>query len=142
MIPGKAGPASVQLVRTPGLADGIGYAYAAVAPTAGLVFTAGACPLDDEGAIVAPGDVPAQAARTMINLVAALAASGCSLADVAKTTVYVATTDRYDLVDAWHVVRSAFGDHDPPSTLVGVTLLGYPDQLVEIEAVAVRSREM
>ena len=26
----------------------------------------------------------------------------------------------------------------PPSTLVGVTVLGYPDQLVEVEAVAVR----
>jgi hypothetical protein len=33
-------------------------------------------------------------------------------------------------------VRDAFGDHDVPSTLLGVTVLGYPDQLVEIEAVA------
>lgn len=29
-----------------------------------------------------------------------------------------------------------FGDHDAPSTLLGVTVLGYYDQLVEIEAVA------
>lgn len=140
MIPGRT--ASVGLVRTPGLADGIGYASAATTSPAGLLFTAGACPLDADGAIVAPGDVAAQTARAMINLVAALAAGGCSLADVAKSTVYVATSDRYDLVDAWRVVRSAFGDHEPPSTLLGVALLGYPGQLVEIEAVAVRSRDI
>ena len=60
------------------------------------------------------------------------------LGDVLKTTVYVATTDRADLHAAWTVVREAFGGHDAPSTLVGVTVLGYPDQLVEVEAIAVR----
>ena len=34
-------------------------------------------------------------------------------------------------------VAAAFGDHDVPSTLLGVTVLGYPEQLVEIEAIAV-----
>ena len=41
-----------------------------------------------------------------------------------------------DLVAAWKVVRDSFGTHDVPSTLMGVTVLGYKDQLVEIEAVA------
>jgi hypothetical protein len=49
----------------------------------------------------------------------------------------IAATQRGDLVAAWEVVEAAFGDHDAPSTLLGVTVLGYPDQLVEIEAVAV-----
>jgi hypothetical protein len=40
-------------------------------------------------------------------------------------------------VAAWDVVREAFGEHEVPSTLVGVTVLGRPDQLVEVEAVAV-----
>jgi enamine deaminase RidA (YjgF/YER057c/UK114 family) len=34
------------------------------------------------------------------------------------------------------VVRRHFDEHDPPSTLLGVTALGYPDQLVEVEAIA------
>jgi hypothetical protein len=34
------------------------------------------------------------------------------------------------------VVRRGFGDHDAPSTLLGVAVLGYPDQLVEVEAIA------
>ena len=33
---------------------------------------------------------------------------------------------------------TAVGDHDARSTLLGVTVLGYPDQLVEVEAVAAR----
>lgn len=36
----------------------------------------------------------------------------------------------------WNVVHDAFGDHDVPSTLLGVAVLGYEDQLVEIEAIA------
>ena len=104
----------------------------------GTVYAAGACPLDDAGEVVAPGDVPAQAAQVMRNLVEALRTAGCGLDDVLKTTVYVASSDRADLVAAWDVVRAAFGDHDAPSTLLGVAMLGYPEQLVEVEAVAVR----
>lgn len=66
----------------------------------------------------------------------ALDAAGCSLQDVISTRVLVASSERGDLVAAWDVVESAFGDHKAPSTLLGVTVLGYPDQLVEIEAVA------
>jgi len=32
--------------------------------------------------------------------------------------------------------RAAFGEHDPPSTPLGVVTLGYRDQLVEVEAMA------
>ena len=67
---------------------------------------------------------------------AALTASGASLQDVISTRVLVASARREDLVAAWAVVRDSFGDHDVPSTLMGVTVLGYKDQLVEIEAVA------
>ena len=127
----------MELVRVPSLTQEVPYAYAAVAP-GGTVYAAGACPLDEDGDVVSPGDVAAQAERVMRNLEQALHASECGLVDVLKTTVYVASSDRADLVAAWNVVRAAFGDHDPPSTLLGVAVLGYPDQLVEVEAVAVR----
>ena len=130
---------AVELVRCPTLTDQVPYAYASVVEGPGrLVFTAGACPLDEAGAVVAPGDGVAQAGRVVTNLREALAATGCGLTDVAKTTVYVASSERADLVAAWKVVSAAFADHDVPSTLLGVAVLGYPDQLVEVEAVAVR----
>jgi len=128
----------IELVAPPELAGTAPYAYAAVTDPGRMVFTAGACPLDADGATVAPGDVAGQARQVMANLTVALAAAGAGLDDVLKTTVYVATADRADLVAAWDVVRAAFGEHAAPSTLVGVTVLGYPDQLVEVEAIAVR----
>ena len=127
----------MKLVRSPDLTDKAPYAYAAVAPPgARLIFTAGACPLDAAGETVAPGDIAAQAEQVMQNLRTALQAASADLGDVLKTTVYVATQRREDLVTAWDVVRRHFGDHDAPSTLLGVSVLGYPDQLVEVEAVA------
>lgn len=133
---------AVQLIRAADLFGGVPYAYASVAavPADQLVFAAGACPLDGEGKVVAPGDVRAQARQAVANLASALKAAGASLTDVLKTTIYVASADRADLVAAWDVVRAEFGDHDAPSTLLGVAVLGYPDQLVEIEAVAAANR--
>ena len=101
-----------------------------------LIFTAGACPLDDTGATVAVADIAGQTEQVMANLTTALQAAGASLTDVVKTTVYVASHRREDLVACWDVVSRQFGDHDVPSTLLGVAILGHRDQLVEIEAVA------
>jgi enamine deaminase RidA (YjgF/YER057c/UK114 family) len=127
----------VELIRSDELTDAAPYAYAAVAhDVSRLVFTAGACPLDRDGDTVAVGDIAAQAVQVMANLTVALRAAGADLHDVVKTTVYVASSRREDLVAAWEVVSEAFGDHDVPSTLLGVAVLGYPDQLVEVEAVA------
>jgi enamine deaminase RidA (YjgF/YER057c/UK114 family) len=128
---------SLQLVRSTALTGTTPYAYAAITPPGRLVFTAGPCPLDKDGLVVCPGDVTGQAHQVMANLAEALKAAGAGFADVAKTTVYVASSSREDLVTAWDVVRDAFGDHEAPSTLLGVAVLGYPDQLVEVEAVAI-----
>ncbi len=127
---------AVRLVRASGLAS-VPYSYAAVAPAgARLVFLAGACPLDADGHTVAPGDVAAQTAVCVRNMTAALTASGATLTDVAFVRVLVASTSREDLAAAWEVVHGAFSPHEPPGTLQGVTVLGWPDQLVEVEAVA------
>jgi enamine deaminase RidA (YjgF/YER057c/UK114 family) len=112
------------------------YAYAATAPGTGVIFTAGACPLDAQGQVVAPGDIAGQMRQAVSNLLVTLEESGAGLSDVLKTTVYVCSPRREDLVTAWNVVAAAFGDHDAPSTLLGVAALGYEGQLVEIEAVA------
>jgi enamine deaminase RidA (YjgF/YER057c/UK114 family) len=73
----------------------------------------------------------------MANLAVALEAAGAGVTDVAKTTIYVASSSRTDLVSAWRVARDASAITTPLSTLLGVAVLGYPDQLVEIEAAAV-----
>ena len=100
----------------------------------GLVFTAGACPLDASGNVVAPDDLVGQAEQATDNLLAALAQAGATADSLLKTTIYVVASERTDLVRVWDVVSERLGR--APSTLLGVSFLGYPEQLVEIEAVA------
>jgi enamine deaminase RidA (YjgF/YER057c/UK114 family) len=126
----------VQLLRSTALAPAP-YAYAASVPSGHrLLFLAGACPLNPDGTTAAPGEFVEQARTCVRNLEQALAEGGAQLTDIVSTRVLVASGQRHDLVDVWNVVSERFGAHDVPSTLVGVSVLGYPDQLVEIEAVA------
>jgi enamine deaminase RidA (YjgF/YER057c/UK114 family) len=119
-----------------GIAEPPGYTHVAVATGSTLVFTAGAVPLDEHGDLVGPGDVEAQTEQVLANLIRQLEAGGARPDDVVKTTVFVAGASHDDQARAWRVVqRSPLAT--APSTLVGVALLGYRGQLVEIEATAV-----
>jgi enamine deaminase RidA (YjgF/YER057c/UK114 family) len=130
-------PSAVTLIRSGSLFGAAQYAYAATAPAGSrLIFLAGACPVNADGSTAAVGDYPGQAAKAFENLRTALADAGASVTDVISTRVLVASGRQEDLVAAWEVIRESFGAHDVPSTLLGVTVLGYRDQLVEIEAVA------
>jgi enamine deaminase RidA (YjgF/YER057c/UK114 family) len=131
---------AAELVRSTRLFSGVPYAYAATAPETGLIVTAGACPIDDQGRVVAPGDIAAQTRRAFDNLRIVLQECGAGIRAVLKMTIFVSTSSRDDLIMAWNEVAHSFGDHDPPSTLLGVAVLGYPDQLVEIEAIALAKR--
>jgi len=123
-------------INPPILYRGAPYHYAVVAPAGRVVHTAGACPIDSEGKVVAPGDLERQTRVALDNLARTLAAAGSGPDKVVKTTVCVATSDRSELKRVWAVVQDYFGAARPPSTLLGVSVLGYPDQLVEIEAIA------
>ena len=126
----------VELRNVPGLAPPPGYSHVAIARGATLVFTAGAVPLDATGELVGADDAAMQTDQVVANLLAALSAAGAGPEDVVKTTVYVAGADHDRQATVWEAVqRSPIAA--APSTLVGVPILGYRGQLVEIEAVAV-----
>jgi enamine deaminase RidA (YjgF/YER057c/UK114 family) len=114
------------------LYSGAPYQYTSTA--SGLVFTAGACPLDAEGRVVGAGDHEMQARVCLQNLIDALGLEGAGPEQLLKTTIYVVAMERSDLLRVWNVVAGRIGR--VPSTLLGVTLLGYPEQLVEIDAIA------
>lgn len=130
-------PVTIRLTEVDGLFPSVPYAYATTVPAGSrLAFLAGSCPLDAEGRTVAQGDHAGQARACMENLRATLSALGATLEDVVFVRVLAATTTQPDLVTVWDVVHDAFGDHEPPGTLMGVTVLGWEHQLVEVEAVA------
>lgn len=126
----------ISLIHSTNLAQ-VDYAYASRIPAGmDILFLAGACPLTKEGIVPDSSDVEIQANLCVENLKEALKECGASLEDIVYTRVLVATQNQKDLVTAWESIRKEFGDHDVPSTLSGVTVLGYRNQLVEIEAVA------
>jgi enamine deaminase RidA (YjgF/YER057c/UK114 family) len=127
-----------QLIDSERLHRDVPYHYDAAATGETLVFTAGACPLDGDGRVVAPGDVAFQTRQALENHQIALDEADCQQHDVVKATVFVASSSRDDLLQAWNEYESLYGADGPPSTLLGVAMLGWPEQLVEIEAIAAR----
>lgn len=126
----------ISLIHSTNLAP-VDYAYAGRIPSGmDLLFLAGACPIDKNGEVPSLSDYELQAKLCVENLKEALKDCGATLEDVVYTRVIVASHEQSDLVTAWEAIRKEFSNHDVPSTLSGVTVLGYTNQLVEIEAVA------
>src|SRR4051794_7323436 len=96
------------------LAD-VPYDYAAMAPIGATLFTAGACPIDAEGQVVAPGDHRAQAHRAIDNLLAILVNHGAGPEHLVRTTVYVVGTHE-ELGAVWDVIAARLAPSRPPST--------------------------
>lgn len=124
----------VRLNGSSTLPDG-GFPYSATVSAGPLIFTAGISPLDANGAVAASGDVVGQTRVCLANLTTVLDEQGAGLADIAKLTIYVAEQLQADLEVAWDAVVAEF-EAVPPAMLMGVTVLPYDGQLVEIEAVA------
>jgi len=98
-----------------------------------LVYTAGQVGLDPKNGELVPGGVPEQTAQVLKNLAAVLAGAGLTLADVVKTTVYLA--DMQDFQAMNEVYGRQFPDAPPARTTIAV--VGLPrGARVEIEAVA------
>ncbi len=106
--------------------------YAQAVAVDGWVFCSGQLGLDAAGGPPAPG-AAGQARQALANLRAVLAAAGCTLADVVKTTVYL--TDLGDFAAVNAVYAEAFGRHRPARACVQVAALP-KGGVVEIEVVA------
>ena len=115
-----------------------GYSHVTVVAPGRLVFLAGQCPLDATGALVGDGDLLAQVDQVVANTLVALQAAGAGASDVVATTIWVVAERREDLAAVWSRLRaSSLADaFTTASTLVGVSLLGFPGQLVELDVVA------
>ena len=112
-----------------------GYHHVTIVAAGRTAYLAGQCPLDRSGALVGADDVDAQVDQVAANALLALDAVGAAPADVVRSVVYVVGDDRAVLSRAWHrLAASVIGDAlGPASTLLGVTRLGFPGQLVEVD---------
>ena len=107
--------------------------YSPVVVAGELVFTAGQVAMNRTGTIV-DGGVAEQTEQVMRNVAACLAAAGCDMDDVVKTTVFL--TDLADFPAFNEVYAQHFSSPYPARSTVQVGLAA--GLLVEIEAVARR----
>jgi enamine deaminase RidA (YjgF/YER057c/UK114 family) len=119
-----------------GLADTPGYRYAD--NVGDQLFVAGQVPHDSAGSLVGVNDPAGQAEACLVNLRTLVNAHGFAMTDVRHLTIHV-VGEQDQLGAAWSAVLTWFGGNVPPATLLGAHSLGHPGQLVEIDAVVVRS---
>lgn len=113
-----------------------GFSQAVTSSSSGpLVFVSGLTSRTSEGEIVFPGDISRQTRQVLENLKTVLAAAGCTLDDVVQIHTYVTAIDGWDDIEA--VWRDYWGEIWPASTLVEVSRLYDPRQMIEMEAIAV-----
>lgn len=107
--------------------------YSQAVAAAGWLFCSGQIPIDPESGNLIEGDIGTQTDQVLKNLAAVLAAAGGTLANVVKTTVFLADMD--DFTGMNEVYARHFGDHRPARAAVAVRTL--PKNVsVEIEAIA------
>lgn len=99
-----------------------------------LLFISGLTAKTPGGETFAPGDAGAQAIRILDSIRDILAAAGGTMADIVKLNVYLCDMGRVSEVSAARA--QFFRPPYPASTMIEVSRLVSPDQLVEIEAVA------
>ncbi|MEU8782850.1 RidA family protein [Streptomyces sp. NPDC048637] len=127
-----------QLHATPG------YHHITVVEAGRTAYLAGQCPLDLSGSVVGVGDLDRQVDQVVANAMTALAAVEAAPEHVVRSVIYVVSDDRTVLTTTWHRLHaSPLGAAlTSASTLLGVTQLAFPGQLVEVDlTVALPSRE-
>ncbi|MEV0347215.1 RidA family protein [Nonomuraea sp. NPDC050680] len=116
------------------------YHHVAVATGSRQVHIAGQVAWDENGELVAPGDLAGQVAQVYRNIAKALDAAGATFHDVVRFTWYAAGWKR-EMYDAFKAgIDQAALEFDiatPPAALIGVEILFEPGILIEAEVTAI-----
>lgn len=116
------------------------YAHSVLIGSCSVLFTAGGVPLDITGKLIGQDDVIEQTEQVTANLKIVLEENGFTFENVIKTTVYVVEKAENDLGNVWEkLVELGLSKYETASTLLGISQLGYPGQLVEIELIAAKT---
>lgn len=108
-------------------------AYSQAIASGDLLFCSGQIAIDPQTGQMVSGGIEAETERVLENLKGVLAAAGASLADVVKTTVYLADFSEFQAMNAVYV--RAFPTDPPARATVGVSALPRGAK-IELEAIA------
>ena len=88
-----------------------------------------------KGEFIGQGDIQAQTRQTLKNLDRVLAGFGANRSNIAEIEIFL-TNPKEDFEKCIRIFKEYVGEHRPAGTLVGVSGMAFPDQLIEIRAVA------
>ncbi len=121
------------VVKTANAPDAIG-PYSQAIKTGNVVYASGQIPLDPVTGVMVSGGIKEQTVRALLNLKGVLEASGGTLDNVVKTTVYLA--DMAQFAEMNGVYATFFSEQPPARATVQAAALP-KNALVEIDAIAV-----
>jgi 2-iminobutanoate/2-iminopropanoate deaminase len=124
-----------KIIRTTDAPQAIG-PYSQAIEANGFVFVSGQIALDPKTGAVISGDIREQTKQVMENGKAILAAAGCAMTQVVKTTIYLKSIADFTAVN--EVYGSYFPADPPARATVEVSRLP-KDVTVEIDFVAAKS---
>lgn len=110
--------------------------YSQAILTNDFVFVAGQRPADPQTGKIVAGDIREQTHQVISNLSAILAASGSSLSQVVRSTVYLSDLGDFSAMN--EVYAELFPRPYPVRTTIGAKLRGV---LIEIDVIALREKE-
>jgi 2-iminobutanoate/2-iminopropanoate deaminase len=128
----KSQPPERQEFKVPGLPAPLSH-YTDAVRFGNILFVSGLTAHDSEGKLVGGTDAAAQTRQILVNLKRVLDATGATMADVLKVTVFLTNIDDRAAINP--VRQEFFGSARPASTLIEVSRLALPEMKVEIEAV-------
>lgn len=102
-----------------------------------IAYIAGQVAFAKNGDLIGKGDLGKQAEQCFANIRDTLTALNAQPEDIAKMTMYVVDYKPEDLAVVSEAGEKVFGERWPvtATSLFGVQALGFPDFLIEIEAV-------
>jgi len=109
--------------------------YSQAVEAGGLIFISGQLPIDPATGNMAPAEIKAQTEAVIKNLEGILASEGLGLANVLKTTVFMADLGQFAQMN--EVYGKFFSANPPARATIEVKALPKA-ALVEIEAIAAR----
>lgn len=101
----------------------------------GTIYISGQFSHNKEGMFVGKGDIEAQTLQTLENLDRVLEGFGVTKYNLAYVELFLTNPQEHS-EPVICLFKEYLGKHRPAGSLIGVTYLAFPEQLIEVKAVA------
>ena len=123
-----------QFIRTPNAPQPIG-PYSQGVKAGNFLFVAGQGPSDPKTGQIAAEEIETQTRQTLTNIKGIVEASGLSMRDVVKVSIFLKSLDDFKKMNE---VYKTFFPENPPARTTVEARLPIPGMLIEIDVVAYR----